>query len=82
MTIDLEHIERLALDIDLRLAFVWIEALDGTELDRLIGGDGQLRAEFGALVRAAYGRGYIDALREDREDRRAELHRTHGYRPE
>ena len=60
-------IERLELDIDLRLADLWAEALavDEWSIDVVA-----------ALMRAAYGKGYCDALTEDDP---GALCRDHGY---
>lgn len=61
----------LCLDIDLRMADLWAD-LDTfpEELNRM---------QTAAFMRAAFGRGYLEALRES-EERRGELCRTHGYR--
>lgn len=80
---ELTQAGRLAVDVDLRLATVWMLGLEpSTHLADALGRDETLRTTVGAMLRAAYFQGYSDALREDREGRRAELHRTHGYRPE
>lgn len=80
MSVDLEA---LNVDIDTRLTELWLELTrpDGYVMEA-IGGDLQLRSIFATALRIAYGRGYIDALNEDGDGRRAELHRTHGYLPE
>ena len=61
------RIELLELDIDIRLADLWSEALavDEWSLDVVA-----------ALMRAAYGKGYCDALTEDEP---GSLCRDHGY---
>jgi hypothetical protein len=61
------RIELLELDIDLRLADLWSEALavEDWSLDVVA-----------ALMRAAYGKGYCDALTEDLP---GSLCRDHGY---
>jgi hypothetical protein len=61
------RIELLELDIDVRLADLWSEALavDEWSLDVVA-----------ALMRAAYGKGYCDALIEDEP---GSLCRDHGY---
>lgn len=61
------RIELLELDIDLRLADLWAEAaaVDEWSLDVVA-----------ALMRAAYGKGYCEALTEDRP---GSLCRDHGY---
>ncbi len=61
------RIELLELDIDLRLADLWVEAV---EVD-----DWNLEV-VAALMRAAYGKGYCDALTEDEP---GSLCRDHGY---
>jgi hypothetical protein len=62
------RIELLELDIDLRLADLWTEAADVSEwtLDVVA-----------AFLRAAYGKGYCDALTEDDP---GSLCHEHGYR--
>lgn len=59
---------RLELDLDLRLTELWreIDAVDKLSLEVVA-----------ALLRAAYGQGYIDALRESDE---ATLLKAHGLR--
>lgn len=74
----MERRERLNLEIDTRLAaeiwpLVWGSALDEDE---------ELRPLLAAALRSAYGAGYRDALREDREGRRGELARATGYTTE
>jgi hypothetical protein len=61
------RIELLELDIDLRLTDLWAEAaeIDEWGLDVVA-----------ALMRAAYGKGYCDALTEDEP---GSLCRDHGY---
>lgn len=61
------RIDLLELDIDLRLTDLWVEAteVDEWSLDVVA-----------ALMRAAYGKGYCDALT---EDERGSLCRDHGY---
>ena len=62
------RIELLELDIDLRLADLWREADDITEWNIEI---------VAAFMRAAYGKGYCDALTEESP---GELCHEHGYR--
>ena len=62
------RIELLELDIDVRLADLWGEACDV--------GDWNLEV-VAAFMRAAYGKGYCDALTEDLP---GSLCRDHGYR--
>ena len=62
------RIDLLELDIDVRLADLWREAaeIDDWNLDVVA-----------AFMRAAYGKGYCDALT---EDTRGSLCLEHGYR--
>jgi len=62
------RIDLLELDIDLRLADLWREAADI--------GDWNLEV-VAAFMRAAYGKGYCDALTEDNP---GSLCEEHGYR--
>ena len=62
------RIELLELDIDLRLADLWREADDIGEWNVEI---------VAAFMRAAYGKGYCDALTEESP---GELCHEHGYR--
>lgn len=62
------RIDLLELDIDLRLADLWREANDISEWNLEV---------VGAFLRAAYGKGYCDALTEDSP---GELCSEHGYR--
>lgn len=64
------RLNRLELDIDLRLRELWIEAAEVTEWDI---------TQVAAFFRAAYGVGYMDALREDTKDQRAKLCKDNGY---
>lgn len=68
MAKDPSRIDLLELDIDLRLADLWREAddIDEWSLDVVA-----------AFMRAAYGKGYCDALTEDAP---GELCHAHGYR--
>lgn len=61
----------LELDIDTRLADLWREAAAYKE-------EWNLEA-VGGFMRAAYGKGYVDALTEPPEERGI-LTRTHGYK--
>jgi hypothetical protein len=61
------RIELLELDIDIRLADLWSEALAVDEWSLEV---------VAALMRAAYGKGYCDALTEDEP---GSLCRDHGY---
>jgi hypothetical protein len=62
------RIDLLELDIDLRLADLWREAGDISEWNLEV---------VGAFLRAAYGKGYCDALTEDSP---GSLCAEHGYR--
>jgi hypothetical protein len=62
------RIELLELDIDVRLADLWAEASDVEEWNLEV---------VAAFMRAAYGKGYCDALTEDDPGM---LCREHGYR--
>ena len=68
----IDRLDRLALDIDLRLREVWEFAFD-IQFDH----DTFDLGSVGVLIRAAYGKGYMDALQEPVE---ASLCRDHGYR--
>ena len=62
------RIDLLELDIDLRLADLWREAGDIDEWNLEV---------VAAFIRAAYGKGYCDALTEDSP---GSLCAEHGYR--
>jgi hypothetical protein len=62
------RIDLLELDIDLRLTDLWREAMDVTEWNLEV---------VAAFVRAAYGKGYCDALTEESP---GALCVEHGYR--
>ena len=62
------RIDLLELDIDLRLADLWREAADIAEWNLDV---------VAAFMRAAYGKGYCDALTEDSP---GSLCHDHGYR--
>jgi hypothetical protein len=62
------RIDLLELDIDLRLADLWREAVDVDEWSLEI---------VAAFIRAAYGKGYCDALTEEQQ---GSLCVDHGYR--
>ena len=67
MANDPSRIDLLELDIDLRLADLWREALDVSDWSLDI---------VAAFIRAAYGKGYCDALTEDAP---GSLCLEHGY---
>jgi hypothetical protein len=62
------RIDLLELDIDMRLMDLWREASDVSEWNLEI---------VAAFMRAAYGKGYCDALTEDEP---GSLCEEHGYR--
>ena len=62
------RIDLLELDIDLRLADLWREASEVAEWNLEV---------MAAFMRAAYGKGYCDALTEDAP---GSLCQDHGYR--
>jgi hypothetical protein len=62
------RIDLLELDIDLRLTDLWREAVDVTEWNLEV---------VAAFIRAAYGKGYCDALTEESP---GSLCVEHGYR--
>jgi hypothetical protein len=62
------RIDLLELDIDLRLADLWREAADISDWNLEV---------VAAFMRAAYGKGYCDALTEDSP---GSLCEEHGYR--
>jgi hypothetical protein len=65
---DPSRIDLLELDIDLRLADLWREAVDVSDWSLEI---------VAAFIRAAYGKGYCDALTEESP---GALCVEHGYR--
>jgi hypothetical protein len=62
------RIDLLELDIDLRLSDLWREAVDVSEWNLEV---------VAAFIRAAYGKGYCDALTEESP---GSLCVEHGYR--
>ncbi len=62
------RIELLELDIDVRLVDLWAEAAEVSEWSIEV---------LAAFMRAAYGKGYCDALTEDAP---GSLCRDHGYK--
>jgi hypothetical protein len=75
-----ERLQALEVDIDTRLLNLWATALepDG-RLHKWLDDDEELREVLGAHLRAAYGKGYCDALLEDANGRRSELSLAHGF---
>jgi hypothetical protein len=63
--------QQLELDIDMRLASIWADAIEMFHEDAL--------PTVGTLLRAAYGKGYTDALIEVRNDEPEKLLKEHGY---
>lgn len=68
---DPKRLELLEADIDIRLQPLWDDLADMNQWN--------LGAVL-AFMRAAYGKGYIDALREDMAGERGRLCRDFGYR--
>ena len=68
MALRITRIDLLELDIDLRLTDLWREASEITEWNLEV---------VAAFMRAAYGKGYCDALTEDAP---GSLCHDHGYR--
>ena len=68
MSRDPSRIDLLELDIDLRLADLWREAVDVSDWSLEI---------VAAFIRAAYGKGYCDALTDESP---GSLCEDHGYR--
>lgn len=67
----LSKIAALELDIDIRTRDLWKEISTVKEWDVTV---------VAAFVRAAYGVGYIDALKEAKANATAKLCRDHGYK--
>ena len=67
MALRITRIDLLELDIDLRLTDLWREASEITEWNLEV---------VAAFMRAAYGKGYCDALTEDAP---GSLCHDHGY---
>lgn len=65
------RVELLELDIDIRLADLWKEMDDVAEWDLV---------SVAIFMRAAYGKGYSDALKDDTAGNRGELCSDHGYK--
>ena len=68
MALRITRIDLLELDIDLRITDLWREASEITEWNLEV---------VAAFMRAAYGKGYCDALTEDAP---GSLCHDHGYR--
>lgn len=67
---DKERAQALEADIDYRLMELWTEFPPIEDWDVVVAA---------AFMRAAYGRGYVDALEEDRLGQRGKLCRDNGY---
>ncbi len=67
-----QRIDLLELDIDTRMHDLWACLWDDFPN---IASDPQILIEVTTFMRAAYGKGYMDALKD-----RGELCTTHGYR--
>jgi hypothetical protein len=64
--------QQLEIDMDMRLAPIWMEAVETFEEDSL--------EAVGAFMRAAYGAGYCDALIDARDGEPEKLLKDHGYK--
>lgn len=73
MSVEPDRIELLGADIDMRLHHLWAELARFKDIT----GDARLLEAVAAFMRAAYGKGYCDALS---EPERGELSRVHGYK--
>jgi hypothetical protein len=67
-----QRAQQLEIDLDMRLANLWADIVEMFEEDSL--------EAVGAYIRAAYGAGYCDALREARDGEPEKLLVEHGYR--
>lgn len=73
-----ERLLELQADVDVRLAGLWGLLWRDEALDELMADD-DARAVLGASLRTAYALGYREALEEDSDGRRGQLHEAHGY---
>lgn len=64
------RMDLLELDLDMRLTLLWAEVQHVEEWNLDV---------VSAFIRAAYGKGYVDALSEPKEDA-GSLARDHGFR--
>lgn len=69
----IKRIDRLELDIDTRLSELWQELWASDDF-AVIHADERAREIFAVFMRAAYGRVYMDALKD-----KGELCLEHGY---
>jgi len=69
VSVQVDRLSRLKLDIDTRLVDLWGDL-------NLLGLDEQTVTTVAAYMRAAYSKGYCDALS---EPKRGLLHKEHGY---
>lgn len=67
----MDKIERLTTDLDFRLSELWLQLPPEDEWSVDV---------IAAFLRAAYGRGYTDALVEESLGQRAKLCKDNGYR--
>lgn len=67
-----DNVDLLQADIDIRMKGLWAELWEDDREDWSIG-------HMGAFMRAAYGLGYCDALKEEALGERGTLCKTHGY---
>ena len=72
--------ESLKVDVDTRLLDIWEVLWEPGHLADTLREDEGLATVIGSGLRAAYVRGYLDALQEESQGRRGELAREHGYR--
>jgi hypothetical protein len=73
-----ERLAELQADVDARLVDLWLIIWRGRALRSALE-DEATRRVFADCLRTAYALGYREALDEDSEGRRGELHATHGY---
>lgn len=73
------RVESLMVDVDMRLSELWAMTWVPDSVLEPLMEDDAMREAFGACLRSAYITGYRDALREDREGRRAALALDSGY---
>lgn len=67
----LSQVDGLGFDIDLRMQELWNEALEVEEWGL---------EQVAPFMRAAYGKGYVDALKEEGQGERGKLCTDHGYK--
>jgi hypothetical protein len=74
-----ERLQGLQVDVDTRIAELWTILWDDRAVLASVMQDDTERDSLGALLRAAYSMGYMDALKEDALGFRGELAKAHGY---